>query len=284
MNPSRTTENKYEIQITLRDGKVVTAKVVPQGIITPQRLAIGMPFEDVPGVLSNVFSVCAAAHYAASSGAIEQATKTKADEDTKRQRAHAVLCERLLNGLWRMAIDWPHALGLVERPALIIALKHLLRPDIPLKAVEIGIKEILSKTDKAALMQAMTDAVNQSDTGNAQFLADLISGATQEPDNTLNSLLALMDGGKAKSEWWGENGIVQTSRGLLIHTASVSLDRICEYDVITPTNRIMSPGGTLERILTGLDGTALLRTITARITLLDPCAETDIRIVEATDA
>lgn len=284
MSPSRNGDNKYEIHISLRDGRIVAAKILPTGMINPQFLAIGMPYEDVPTVLSNVFGVCAAAHRAAALGAIEQATKDKPDETAKRQRAHAVLSERLINGLWRLAIDWPHALGLVERPALIVALKHLLLPNIPRKAAQIGISEILAKTEKATLVQVMTEAVNQSDTGNGHFLSDLIGGATQEPENTLNSLLALMDGAPPKAEWWGENGIVQTSRGLLIHTASVSMDRIRDYAVITPTSRIMAAGGTLERILVGLDGSALLRTVNARIALLDPCAETDIRIVEASDA
>lgn len=275
----------YEIHATLSDGRIVSVAMVQHGALEIKRLVIGKSYAQVPDILASILAVCTEAHRVAALGAIEQAIGETPSDDVKRRRATAVLRERLLNGLWRLAIEWPRALGLPEQPTLVAAAKRLMQAAGPSEARHNGLQEIIALAGNDTLMQAMTKTARLTDgSRQTELLAERIAGARNDPRAVLAGLTALSQGNAPMPEWTGSGGVVRTARGILIHTVSLAVDRIADYAVITPTDRIMAPGGLGEMALLGLGGPDLAACAHARMALVDPCTETEIRLVEAAHA
>lgn len=275
----------YEIRARLTNGHITAVDIRAQGLIDVRRLVVGRPCGEVPGILASILAVCTEAHRTAALGAIEQAIGPVPDDDEKRRRAKAVLTERFLNGLWRLAIDWPRAMGRDEQPALIAAAKHMLQSDTPFPALQKGLNEILVASESGELLRSMVRAARLKENEHSTaLLADRIARASMEPRTALAALAATDMGEKARPEWCGDGGTVQTSRGLLIHIAAISLDRIADYSIVTPTDRIMAPGGAVVQALMGLSGPDISHCAYSRLALLDPCAAADIALVEENHA
>lgn len=284
MTQSATGSPTYEIRALMRQGHIAAVEIVTHGVVDLKRLVLGKPCEQVPDLLARVLAVCSSAHRAAAAGAIAMAVGHRSDEDVRRFCAKAVLSERLLNGLWRLFIDWPRALGWQAQPALVAAAKRLLMSERRFEFALVGLREIVVAAESSNLMLAMTKAVHLSDAGRDAVLADRIAEAARDPALTLAGLAALEQDEVAKPEWAGDGGVVRTSRGLLIHTAAIVSGRITDYAVISPTDRIMAPGGAVETALVGLSGSDVEACARVRVALLDPCAATEVRFTEVAHA
>lgn len=275
------TEPFYEIRAELSNGHIASVEILSQGNIDISRLVTGRPCSEVPDILASILAICTEAHRAASQGAIEQAIGPAPGDDVKRRRAKAVLTERFLNGLWRLAIDWPRVLDRAEQPALVAAAKHMLQANGPFQSAEKGLNEILAATEANELLHSMVKAAHlQERERSTALLADRIARASVEPRTALAALVAIHKGEPVRPEWCGDGGTVQTSRGMLIHIVAVSVDRVSDYSIITPTDRIMAPGGVVEQALTGLGGPEIRRRAYSRLAILDPCAAVEISLVE----
>lgn len=251
--------NAYRIEAAISKGVIVAVRISQPHAIDVVKLVIGRPVQAVPNMLAQLLAVCSEAQRNAALGALEPVL---ADEAERRHRARAVLTERLLNGLWRLAIDWPRALGRPENPQLVVGARRALE-------VGRGLDAIIDKAANAELAEIMAATVDAS-----PDLRTRIADALNDPRDALAALMAL-HGGALDPLWSGDGGVVMTSRGVLKHQASVVDGVVAAYAIAAPTDAVMVPGGAMERVLVGLSGSDLTRTALARIALIDPCAPVD---------
>lgn len=260
--------NAYRIEAEISRGAIASVHITQPHAIDVVKLVVGRPAQTVPGMLAQLLAVCSEAQRNASLGALEMKL---ADDAERRRRARAVLQERLINGLWRLAIDWPRALVRPEMPQLIVAARRAI-------AVGLDLNTIVDKAANTALAEAMVDVAEA-----APDLRGRIAAALNDPREVLEALTAL-DGGALDPVWAGDGGVVMTSRGPLTHHASVVDGVVTAYAIAAPTDAVMAPGGDMERALVGLAGADLARKALARIALIDPCAPVDFRFARPAHA
>jgi coenzyme F420-reducing hydrogenase alpha subunit len=77
---------------------------------------------------------------------------------------------------------------------------------------------------------------------------------------------------------------VDTARGLLVHRARATGDRVTDYAIVAPTEWNFHPQGALVRGLDGLfadDERALVRAADLVVQALDPCVACSVEIGHA---
>lgn len=260
--------NSYRIIADIRQRAIVAVHITQPQAIDVTRVVIGKPVAVVPQILAQVLVVCAEAQQAAAFGAIEAAMGVTAAMDERRARARRVLGERLLNGLWRLAIDWPRALDLVETPHRVVAARRMLANRDP------GLAAVVDQACCPAIVDAMMNAADDR-----PALHERIAAALHDPQAALAALAAI-DSGVVEPLWAGDGGMALTSRGILQHRAEVADGVLCDYAILSPTDRVMAPGAEMEAALIGLTGADLVRRARARIALIDPCAPVSFELAD----
>ncbi|MGE5160184.1 MAG: nickel-dependent hydrogenase large subunit [Betaproteobacteria bacterium] len=107
MNP----EGEITVRLTCGDQRVRKVSVASSRTGLPPRLVRGRPAADVQRLVPLLFSVCQRAQGAASTAAIAAAQGLEAGARDRQRQALDVTVETLQEGVWRLLIDWPRALG-----------------------------------------------------------------------------------------------------------------------------------------------------------------------------
>ena len=282
---------EYRIGLDIRRDAITAVRIRQDNPLDPARLVVGRTADAAPDLLAQVLAVCGHAHRAAARGAVAQARGAVADDGGLRDRARAVLEERLLNGVWRLAIDWPRALGSAERPDLIVRVRRATSgqgttsgPD-DLEAVV----DQIDRTGLQAAFEAASVARAQPEPGaradrDPSLIADRIAEGFAEPARAVADLAALLGGGRPDPLASGEAGVVMTSRGRLTHACRLSGDRIADYRIEAPTDVLLAPGGPLAAALLSLRGSDLADRARLVTAIFDPCAPVRFERLEPADA
>ncbi len=256
------------------DRETITKARLERRTFDVSRALKGRPLGDVPAIAAALLPVCGAAHRAAARGAVEQALgQPLADA---RSRAIAVLAERIANGVWRLGLDLAAALSIPQRAACVVAARDAARQ----------LAAIPDKDASSLLEQALTELLDLrqlTDAALSRFpsadLARLADRAFDDPREALAALRAILAGSLDPTVHAGAGGEVTTSRGLLRHQCSAVGDRVLDYAIEAPTDRIAAPDGPLARALVGLphggDPRAAAQLVCA---LHDPCEAVAIHI------
>jgi hypothetical protein len=94
------------LRAKLRDGRVADVEIVSPRA-DPSPLFIGLSPAEAATVAGRLFALCPSAQSLAALAAGEAALGVESDEETRRKRALALLCERLGEMLRASLLDWP---------------------------------------------------------------------------------------------------------------------------------------------------------------------------------
>ena len=120
MNP----EGEITVRLTCSDQRVRNASVASSRTGLPPRLVRGRPAADVQRLVPLLFSICQRAQGAASAAAIAAAQGIEAPAREQERQALDVTLETLQEGVWRLLIDWPKAMGEPAQVPAVAAVRH----------------------------------------------------------------------------------------------------------------------------------------------------------------
>jgi coenzyme F420-reducing hydrogenase alpha subunit len=129
-----------DIALELAEDRVVGVRIVPRRLPPIGALVAGWPAADMLRIVPRLFTLCAAAHGAAAQTAVDAANGIRVAPAVRRQRAAAVLSERLVEQL-RSAVT---GLRLLEQGAIATAMRELISASATFaSAADSGIPERL---------------------------------------------------------------------------------------------------------------------------------------------
>lgn len=111
-----------DIALELAEDRVVGVRIVPRRLPPISALVAGRPAADMLRIVPRLFTLCAAAHGAAAQTAVDAANDIRVAPAVRRQRAAAVLSERLVEQL-RSAVT---GLRLLGQGAIATAMRELI--------------------------------------------------------------------------------------------------------------------------------------------------------------
>lgn len=120
MNP----EGEITVRLTCSTERVHKASVASSRTGLPPRLVRGRPAADVQRLVPLLFSICQRAQRAASAAAIAAAQGIEAQAREQERQALDVTLETLQEGVWRLLIDWPKAMGEPAQVPAVAAVRH----------------------------------------------------------------------------------------------------------------------------------------------------------------
>jgi hypothetical protein len=118
------TEGEIIVRLTCVERRVRQASVASSRTGLPPRLVHGRPAADVQRLVPLLFSICRHAQGAASAAAIAAAQGVDAPAREQERQALAVTLEMLQEGVWRLLIDWPKAMGEPAQVPAVAAVRH----------------------------------------------------------------------------------------------------------------------------------------------------------------
>jgi uptake hydrogenase large subunit len=116
-------EGDITVRLACADRRVRGVSVASSRTGLPPRLVRGRAPADVQRLVPLLFSICNRAQGAASAAALAAAQGLPARAGEQRQ-ALDVMLEMLQEGVWRLLIDWPKAMGEAARVPPVAAIRH----------------------------------------------------------------------------------------------------------------------------------------------------------------
>jgi Ni,Fe-hydrogenase I large subunit len=117
-------EGEITVRLTCSTERVHKASVASSRTGLPPRLVRGRPAADVQRLVPLLFSICQRAQGAASAAAIAAAQGIEAPAREQERQALDVTLETLQEGVWRLLIDWPKAMGEPAQVPAVAAVRH----------------------------------------------------------------------------------------------------------------------------------------------------------------
>jgi len=151
-----------DIALDLARDRVVGVSIVPRRLPPIGTLVAGRPVAEMLKLVPLLFTLCSAAHGVAAQTAVDAARGVEIAPEVRRQRAAAVLSERLVEQLRGVVTS----LGLIERPSVAAAMRELIRASATfVSAANAGVPERLCAIDliERALDQIGITGLDPSD-------------------------------------------------------------------------------------------------------------------------
>jgi hypothetical protein len=142
------------IVLDLAQDHVVGVSILPRRLPPIGALAAGRPAEEMLKLVPLLFSLCGTAHGVAAQTAVDAARGLDVAPELRRQRAAAVLSERLVEQLRGVVTG----LGRLERPSVAAAMRELIRASAPLALAAKG-----SVPERLCAIDRIESALHQID-------------------------------------------------------------------------------------------------------------------------
>jgi Ni,Fe-hydrogenase I large subunit len=266
------------------------------------------------GLLPLLFPLCGLAHGVAALRAIESARGARVEARHERAREIVARADAVAMHVWRLALDWPDALGVASSAGPVAAARRvvqhlpntlyprgdwlapgggaLVSPAPDLHGVLEQLRKLVAELDPAAALERMLVAVARRFDGDSIALRTRLQQRLHEQQSRLESDLsesaAMIEGDRALSQTGhgrkGE-GVVGTARGPLRYWVELDGDRVMKCRSSAPTDVVFAPGSE------ALDSFAAMRVAgepvpAARLiaAAYDPCVPVRIEIEAGTRA